>query len=57
MEYDLDSGARSVCALHYHQILVTKYRQNTFTPERADFMRRVVEGRPSARTYSTNSRD
>ena len=44
MEYDFDSGAHSVHALHYHLILVTKYRQNTFTPERSDFMRRVVEG-------------
>lgn len=44
MEYNLDSGAHSVYALHYHLILVTKYRQNTFTPERADFMRHVVEG-------------
>ena len=44
MEYDLDSGAHSVYALHCHLILVTKYGQNTFILERADFMRRVVDG-------------
>jgi putative transposase len=43
MEYGFDSGAHSVYSLHYHLILVTKYRQDTFTPEVADFMRQNVE--------------
>jgi putative transposase len=32
-----------VYSLHYHLILVTKYRQDTFTPERADFVRQTME--------------
>ena len=35
MEYDLDTGAHSVYSLHYHLVLVVKYRRNVSTAERA----------------------
>lgn len=44
MEYNIDSGAHSVYALHYHLILVTKYRRGVFNEERTNFMRQVVAG-------------
>jgi putative transposase len=44
MKYDLESGAHSKYALHYHLILVTKYRRDVFTDELADFLRDCIDG-------------
>ncbi|WP_256546785.1 IS200/IS605 family transposase [Halobellus inordinatus] len=44
MEYDLDTGAHSVYSLHYHLVLVVKYRRNVFTAERTEFLHEVANG-------------
>ena len=44
MEYDLDTGAHSTYSLHYHLVLVVKYRREVFNEELRDFFREVVSG-------------
>ena len=44
MAYDLDSGSHSVYSLHYHLILVTKYRRGVLTEARTNFIREVIDG-------------
>ncbi|MDS0243739.1 MULTISPECIES: IS200/IS605 family transposase [unclassified Haloferax] len=44
MKYDLESGAHSKYALHYHLILVTKYRRDVFTEEIEAFLRTCIDG-------------
>ena len=41
---DLDSGSHSVYSLHYHLVLVTKYRHGVLTEERTKFIRGVING-------------
>lgn len=43
MVYDLDSSSHSVYALHYHLVLVVKYRRNVFTEDMKNFMRESIE--------------
>ena len=42
--YDTDKGAHSVYTLHYHLVLVVKYRRDVFTEDMKAFMRGTVEG-------------
>ena len=44
MGYDLDTGAHSTYSLHYHLVLVVKYRREVFNEELRDFFREVVSG-------------
>jgi len=44
MEYDLDTGAHSTYSLHYHLVLVVKYRREVFTEELQGFFGEVVSG-------------
>jgi putative transposase len=44
MENDLDTGAHSTYSLHYHLVLVVKYRREVFNEELRDFFREVVSG-------------
>lgn len=44
MTYDLDSGSHSVYSLHYHLVLVTKYRDGVLTEERTKFIHGVING-------------
>lgn len=44
MVYDLDKSSHSVYSLHYHLVLVVKYRREVFTKEMKNFMRGAVEG-------------
>ena len=44
MEYDLDTGAHSTYSLHYHFVLVVKYRREVFNEELREFFREVVSG-------------
>lgn len=44
MVYDLDKSSHSVYSLHYHLVLVVKYRRDVFTEEMKNFMRSAVEG-------------
>ena len=44
MEYDLDTGAHSTYSLHYHPVLVVKYRREVFTEELREFFHEVVNG-------------
>ena len=43
MVYDLDSSSHSVYALHYHLVLVVKYRRKVFTEDMKNFMRGGIE--------------
>lgn len=42
--YDTDKGAHSAYTLHYHLVLVVKYRRNVFTPEMKQYLRDCIEG-------------
>lgn len=44
MTYDLDSDSHSVYSLHYHLVLVTKYRRGVLTEERTKFIHGVING-------------
>jgi putative transposase len=44
MPDDLDSGSHSVYSLHYHLILVTKYRRGVLTEDRTNFIHGVIGG-------------
>ena len=44
MVYDLDKSSHSVYSLHYHLVLVVKYRRDVFTEDMKNFMRGAIEG-------------
>jgi putative transposase len=44
MVYDLDKSSHSVYSLHYHLVLVVKYRRRVFTEDMKNFMRGSIEG-------------
>lgn len=44
MVYDLDKSSHSVYSLHYHLVLVVKYRRRVFTEDMKNFMRGSIKG-------------
>ncbi|MFB6162481.1 MAG: IS200/IS605 family transposase [Halococcoides sp.] len=44
MVSDLDKSSHSVYALHYHLVLIVKYRSDVFTEDMKNFMRGAIGG-------------